>query len=383
MLEGRQKIAAKGNFISMRLKNNSHVMYCLNIHPGEHLDEILASIENSTLRVKEKVCPDAYFGLGLRLSYRAAQELSVRLKDFLEFLKGNRLYVVTVNGFPFGLFHGTRVKEKVYLPDWTSVMRLDYTLKLAEILACLLPEGETGTMSTVPSHFGKKEEPLAVSNLLMAVAFLREIERRTGKHIILSLEPEPGCYLDSLDSVIHFFKNIFRIDKSAREYLGVCLDCCHIAVEFESPLVWFKRLRECGIEVTKIQISSALRAENLCNPHQILLPFYDKVHLHQVHILSEQGIVRFRDLPEALDRPFRGEWRIHFHVPLTWSGDEISSTTSLIEDDFFRQIASTGKRHVEVETYSYEVLPGTKLPLIDSITSELEWLKEKFDRVIE
>lgn len=358
-------------------------MYCLNIHPGEHLDEILTSIEKYALRVKEKVCPDACFGLGLRLSYVAAQELSVKLKDFLEFLDFNGLYVVTVNGFSFGSFHGMRIKERVYHPDWTSVMRLNYTLKLAETLAGLLPEGETGTISTVPSHLGKKEEPLAVSNLLMAVVFLREIEGRTGKRIVLSLEPEPGCYLDSLDSVKNFFKNIFTIDESARRYLGVCIDCCHVAVEFESPSGWLKRLTECGIEVIKIQVSSALRAENLRNPSRILLPFYDKEHLHQVHILSEQGMIRFRDLTNALDQPFRGEWRVHFHVPLTWSGNEVSSTACLIEDDFFKQIMSTGRRHIEVETYSYGTLPGAKIPVVDSITSELEWLKEKFDRVIE
>ncbi len=361
----------------MRLKNNNHVMYCLNIHPGEHLDEILTCIEEYALKVKERVCPDACFGLGLRLSYVAAQELSAKLKDFLEFLNNNKMYVVTINGFPFGSFHETRVKEKVYLPDWTSIMRLNYTLKLAEILASILPEGEIGTISTVPLHFGKKEEPLAVSNLLMSVVFLREIEKRTGKRIILSLEPEPGCYLDSLDSVINFFKRIFGINEYTRGYIGVCLDCCHTAVEFESPFVWFKRLTDFGIEVIKIQISSALRIEDLQNPRQMLIPFYDKVHLHQVHILSRQGIVRYRDLPDALDRPTGGEWRIHFHVPLTWSGNEISSTAGLIEDDFFKQIISTGKRHIEIETYSYETLPDLKLPIVDSIVSEMEWLKEK------
>lgn len=365
----------------MKWENNNHVMYGLNIHPAERLDEIFAAIKNYTLRVKAKVCPDKDFGLGLRLSQRAARELLVRLEEFRTFLHDNQLYVVTINGFPFGSFHGTRIKENVYLPDWSSEKRVAYTMDLAKILANILPEGEIGTISTVPFHYGKKEKALAASNLLKLVVFLKKLEEKTGRHIIVCLEPEPDCYLDLLESTVEFFEKIFIIRESARRYLGICLDCCHAVVEFESPLSWLEKLVQLDISVAKIQISSAIRAVAPHNPQRIFMPFNDKEYLHQVRISSKEGILRFKDLPDALSRAFQGEWRVHFHVPLLWSGYGISSTTDLIEDNFFRQIMIAGKRHIEIETYSYMVLPGTKLPMIDSIASELEWLKEKFDTI--
>lgn len=357
-------------------------MYCLNIHPDEHFHEIIASIEKYVLKVKTKICPGTDFALGLRLSYIAARELLMKLEDFKLFLEQKNLYVVTINGFPFGPFHGTRIKENVYLPDWSSMIRVAYTLDLARVLASILPKGETGTISTVPSHYGKQEKASVIPNLLKVVDFLKEIEKRTGNYIILSLEPEPDCYLDSLGSTVDFFQTIFKRDESARRYLGVCLDCCHVIVEFESPLYWFKKFTQLGIQITKIQISSALRTVISQNPQRIFLSFNDETYLHQVRILSERTLLRYRDLPDALAQAFHGEWRVHFHVPLIWQGGKVSSTTNLIEDDFFRQILVSGEKHIEVETYSYEVLPGTKPILIDSIVSELEWVKEKFDCVM-
>ncbi|MCF6159107.1 MAG: hypothetical protein E3K32_11190 [wastewater metagenome] len=365
----------------MKLENGNHLMYCLNIHHGEHFDEILAAIEDYSLKVKERICPDKDFGLGLRLSHTAVQEFLTRIKDFKTVLERNKLYVVTINGFPFGPFHGTRIKEHVYLPDWSSLSRVAYTCGLARIISCILPEGETGTISTVPSHYGREEKPSVIFNLLKVVDFLEEIEKRTGKHIILSLEPEPDCYLDTLHSVIDFFENIFRRNESAKRYLGICLDCCHVLVEFESPLHWFNKLTECGILVNKVQISSALRTVIPYNPLQALASFHDEEYLHQVRILSDRGVSRFRDLPDALTHAFSGEWRVHFHIPLTWSGTGVSSTINLIEDEFFRQVMICGKKHIEVETYSYNLLPGIKPCLIDSITSELEWVKERLGSI--
>ena len=53
------------------------------------------------------------------------------------------LYVFTINGFPYGCFHGARVKENVYVPDWRTPERRDYTNLLADILADLLPRNLT------------------------------------------------------------------------------------------------------------------------------------------------------------------------------------------------------------------------------------------------
>ena len=401
---------------NMELAHHNHVMYCLNIHPGEHWHENLKAISNYSLKVKEKICPQAPFALGLRLSAQACRELKPELDTFKAFLDQNSLYVVSLNGFPYGPFHGRRIKEKVYLPDWSSPLRVAYTRNLAEILACLLPDGEPGTISTVPVHYGKEKTPLAMSHLIEGVEFLARLEERTGKYIVLALEPEPDCFLDRLDSIREFFQQIYSASPLCLRYLGVCLDTCHAAVEFESPLLWLEKLRQDEIQVPKIQVSAALIAKNPQDPGRIFLPFSDEVYLHQTRVLVDEKyerygkdgiddgddgdgkdgrdgingggsrsvaslgrgiggtIARFKDLPEALASNLRGDWRVHFHVPLTWSGEELSSTARLIEEDFFRQSLLAGGTHFEVETYSFGVLPDPKPPVIDSLCMELEWL---------
>lgn len=358
----------------MELAHHNHIMYCLNIHPGEHWPENFQAICRYSLKVKERVCPTAPFALGLRLSARSCRELRPELEKFKAFLNQNSLFVVSLNGFPYGQFHGRRIKEEVYLPDWSSPLRVAYTLDLIKILAALLPEGETGTISTVPASYGKEQKDTVIPHLLDVAEFLAHLEERTGKRILLALEPEPDCMLDYLDSVRNFFRQLFAAAPFTQKYLGVCLDTCHAVVEFESPLDWLEKLGEEGIQVPKIQISAALRAKDSSNPRRIFLPFSDEVYLHQTRVLAQEKILRFNDLPEALADNLPGEWRVHFHVPLTWSGNELSSTAQLIEDEFFRQAMSTGGRHFEIETYSFDVLPGPKPPVVDSLCMEIQWL---------
>ncbi len=366
---------------------NNHLMYCLNIHPGERWEENLAAIGQYALEVKKRFCPKAPFALGLRLSAHAANELLSHLKDFITFLHRHNMYVVSINGFPYGPFHGEAIKEKVYLPDWSSSLRVSYTLDLANILAGILPEGETGTISTVPAHYGKEENPRAKANLLSIASSLAKIEKKTGKQIILALEPEPDCLLDTLDSAMSYMKKLYTQNQSAARYLGICLDTCHAAVEFESPLLWLQKLRREGIQVPKIQISAALlaqiplRRQKQNRPHNlqhIFTSFADKYYLHQTRVLSSKGkVLKFYDLPDALTSAPCGEWRVHFHVPLIWSGREISTTASFLNDEFFREARIGNKKHYEVETYSYGVLPGPKAPIVESIVSELSWTHEK------
>ena len=76
---------------------------------------------------KERVQPNGRYAIGLRLSDQASRELAdpKAILDFQRWLEQHDCYVFTINGFPFGQFHGTRVKEKVYLPDWTDARRLE------------------------------------------------------------------------------------------------------------------------------------------------------------------------------------------------------------------------------------------------------------------
>src|SRR6187402_2628487 len=130
----------------MILNHGLHLAYCTNVHPGEDWAQTFCSLTEHTLKVKERVQPRGRYAIGLRLSDRAASELSepATLQAFRRWLEEHDCYVFTINGFPFGAFHGTRVKENVYRPDWTDIRRLEYTNRLFDLLVELLPPDVAG-----------------------------------------------------------------------------------------------------------------------------------------------------------------------------------------------------------------------------------------------
>src|SRR5436309_10473507 len=101
----------------MKLNHGLHLAYCTNIHRGETWGETFDALKRYTLAVRDRVSPSRPYAIGLRLSQRAATELNEPpvIRSFQKWLAENHCYVFTINGFPFGRFHGGRVKEYVYL----------------------------------------------------------------------------------------------------------------------------------------------------------------------------------------------------------------------------------------------------------------------------
>lgn len=320
----------------MKLNRGLHLAYCTNIHRGETWREMLDSLKNHALAVREKVCPRASFAIGLRLSNQAAMELSERktLLEFQKWLEKNDCYIFTINGFPFGQFHGAHVKEKVYLPDWTSPARLNYTNLLFDLLAEILPAGIEGSVSTVSGSFkefisNREQENKIRKNLFRCVEHISRVSQKSKKKLHLGLEPEPLCLLENSAETISFFeqlraehKNDLRLD----EFLGVNYDCCHFAVEFEEPRTALAAFQDAGIKISKIHLSSAIKTKATNEARAELKKFADDVYLHQVVERGANGQLKFfRDLPDALAAENQksetrnqksDEWRIHFHVPL-------------------------------------------------------------------
>ncbi|NHZ41624.1 metabolite traffic protein EboE [Massilia aquatica] len=369
----------------------AHLSYCTNIHPGESWDEIGAALDRYIPQVRARLAqsghaPPGPFGIGLRLSAAAAASLSEApaLRAFQQQLARLDAYVFTINAFPFGAFHGGRVKEQVYQPDWRHAQRLDFTLHAAHILAQLLPVGVEGSISTVPGAFGDAGEqagaPIA-ANLIGAVAQLAALERASGKRIVLALEPEPACLLESVDDVLAFFAAhlsgpaanarlaaLAGCDEAAaqvllRRHLGVCFDVCHAAVGFEDPLAALARLHQAGIAVPKIQLSCAVRIARMhAGLAEAVARLDDGVYLHQVSVRGAQ-LRRYTDLPQAL-QAFRrgeaeGEWRIHCHVPVLAGADgELASTDEQLRAVLGALGGMARLPHLEVETYTWDVLPA-------------------------
>ena len=384
-----------------------HLTYCLNVHPGETWDENLAAIRNYTLPIRDRLGLKGPFGLGLRLGHQAAKTLrdKQRLQSFKSFLKEHDLYVFTINGFPYSDFHDVEVKQKVYAPDWREKARLDYTLSLAEILAGLLPENVSGSISTVPGSYkswisSEDHKRDMIRNLMACVARFADIENKTGKHLHLGLEPEPDCFIETTGEVVAFMRgdllpfgreylaqwhgfNLSKAEKAIREHLGICFDTCHMSVQFEGIRQSIKMLRKEGIRLSKVQLSSALRVTDVKTKTERLKAFCDPVYLHQVKALSPKGdILGYSDLPEALSDDFMleqggREWRIHFHVPLYFRGDkDFGSTSDELTPAFFKEAVDARCDHFEIETYTFQVLPEAyrRKGIVESITDEYDYV---------
>jgi len=390
----------------------AHLTYCTNIHPGESWAEVKANLERYVTAVKAAVAPDRDFGVGLRLSAAAAEALRdpATFEALAGFPADNGRYVFTINGFPYGTFHGARVKEDVYLPDWQDEERLRYTDLLADHLAGLLPEDETlrGSVSTVPGAFKPRAESAAAvermaSLMLRHAGHLVRLHAETGRQIDLAIEPEPCCFLETVDETIRFFedhlfarKAVRALEESTglrgdaaeealRRHLGVCLDLCHAAVEFEDPQGCIDDFRRAGIGIGKIQVSAGLRFEGVGRDTvDLLRPFADEVYLHQLVERTDGRLNRYVDLPEAFRAHAGGngsrEWRVHFHVPIFLDDlGAFATTQGFIRDVLARHRHDPLTDHFEVETYTWDVLPEAyrREGIVNAVSRELSWTLEQ------
>src|SRR3989440_1505145 len=371
-----------------QLSGDVHLTYCTNIHAGQSWQDIRASLDEHVPAIKSTVAQSQPMGVGLRLSGEAAAvaRQPQALDSFRDQLLALGAYVFTINAFPFGPFHGVRVKEDVYLPDWRDRERVAFTANSAAVLAAVLPNDVEGSISTVPGAFkpnGRSSEAIAAmaGNLVMAVADLVDVERRTGKRIALALEPEPCCFLETTDESIAFFKDMLlkpetldtlgsvtgvsrqEAEVLLRRHLGICYDVCHGAVEYEDIVAASDRLLAAGVAIPKIQLSAAMRVPTMKKDLVAAVMRYNEgVYLHQSIVRRNESLVRYVDLPDAVaafgEGQADGEWRIHFPVPGVFPDlGEISSTRSDLVATLAALRQKTRSSHLEVETYTWDVLP--------------------------
>jgi len=390
-----------------------HLTYCSNIHPGETWSDHFLKLKENIPFIKKKISPFEPFGIGLRLSNSASLELRKQenLEEFKNWLAYNDCYVFTMNGFPYGGFHNTRVKDQVHAPDWLSPERASYTIRLAQILAAILPEGVDGGISSSPLSYKywHKEDSLpdifqtATFNLLQVVDQLIKIKRTTGQLIHIDIEPEPDGLLGNgkeflqwyvqylLPLGIQFIQDRYSINEDEassmiREHVQLCYDVCHFAVCYEDHAHMIEQVRSLGIKTGKIQISAALKSpfpENTKERNSYISAFKkfnEPVYLHQVVARKKDGkLLSYPDLDIALAdalNPDVVEWRAHYHVPLFVSSyGVLQSTQADIEKVLSIHDQNIFTFHLEIETYTWEVLPDDmRLPVNESIIREMQWV---------
>jgi hypothetical protein len=394
----------------MRFNEKYHLTYCTNIHAGGNWEETFDSLKQHLPQIKKAVCPDQPFGLGLRLGNMASLELGQgHLQEFKEWLNNEDCYIFTMNGFPYGNFHGEPVKDQVHVPDWTTPERLDYTLRLFKQLDVLAPEGMECGISTSPvsyKHWFDSEEDKrkaltsGAKNMVRIAVELYQMEKTSGRYMHLDVEPEPDGFLENTPEVLDFYSKYlvpeaieafteFQMTKEQasellKRYITVCYDVCHFALAYEAPNLTFEKLKEAKIKIGKIQVSAALkimydheRADEIWNT---LAQFNEPVYLHQVTELVNGKVKTYNDLPMVLERkaPFT-ELRSHFHVPIFLKDyGLLHSTQDQIEGVLAYLKNHLVSHHIEVETYTWDVLPNDlKLPITESIARELNWMKSR------
>ena len=375
--------------------------YCTNIHPAESWAETREALFTCVPRIRQELAAmdsplkNLPLGIGLRLSARAAAELletphaAETLKSWLED-QGAR--VETLNGFPYGNFHGQRVKERVFQPDWTTPERFEYTCNLFRILALIGDEqADRLTVSTLPashSWFHADEERI-FSRLDAMSGFLDVLGRQTGRLMQLGLELEPFGHFYDTDGAIRFFnglRNRSRRPELIERHLGLTYDTCHFAILREEPEFTLSAWEENNIALCKVQFSNALECR-ICGEEDLerLRQFDDGVYFHQTSILHREGVMLFPDLPNALayGRDYAEEmrdsqWRIHYHIPLYASPETPLKGTEefILKTRNFLRSRKGPQPHLEVETYTWSVLPDhMKIPLAAQIARELHYIE--------
>ncbi len=365
------------------------IAYCMNVHRGDDLPSVLKALETITLPVGEAMGNGTSIPVGFRFGAELAALLRTpeRLRKLASYMRQHHLSAIGINGFPYGSFHGEIVKTAVYEPDWTDARRIMYTRNLfyalTQLPAMRTPEDHPVSVTTVPLAYdrgqGISDEFLV--HLCDMTLFLRKLEGFTGQRMCLALEPEPDCLLETTTQIVDFFERLWlhpNWNPAYRDYIGICFDTCHFALGYEEPLYALRSLVSAKVPVARIQVSAALEFTPYTTIED-LQPFLDTTYLHQTRRReNDASITYFPDLTVDVLREIIGRrGRIHYHLPLAWSGNErLGTTRNTLTPAFWRYVRAGGWP-VEAESYAYFVLPDylRKRTLSESILEDLTWIR--------
>jgi sugar phosphate isomerase/epimerase len=387
-----------------------HLTYSTLVHPGDTWAEMWDSLNRYVPAVKARVSPNQSFGVSLRLSASSAQTLTgdrherERLK---EFLRSHDMYLYTVNAFPYGPFKNRVVKKDVYEPDWSTDARATYTMQVADILAEVAAPHVNPSIQSPPLGFKPKvtgPEYVAefTHHVIRVIAHMVQLEKRTGRTVTLALEPEPYCFLETTEEALAYFKDHLysfegvellrnqtglskpQAEAALRKHLGMVYDICHQAVEYEDIGASLQALADAGIPVFKLQEAAALRMPKVDRDVvEALKPFADTVYLTQTVEKKDGKLTRFLNLEDAFEAfendPGPREWRTHVHVPvfLDKIGPYFETTRFAIEDALKFHKKNKQSPQLEIETYTWDVLPDSMKTgsIVDYVQRELDWVK--------
>jgi len=395
----------------MNLGNNlGHLTYSTLVHQTDDWDQLWASVNRYLPAVKARVAPHDKFGVCLRTSAPSAAALSAdpaKRATLKQFFADQDLYLYTANAFVYGVFKKQVIKEDVYEPDWQTPERREYTKQVATLLAELAPEGVNPSIQSAPLGFKPKvtgDDVVAAytSNVIEVVAHLVQLETQTGKTVTLGLEPEPRCYLETTDETITYFTNHLFSPQTAerlatatglhvadaaaamKKHMGVVFDIGHQSVGYEDIPASLHKLVDAGVPIVKLQEAASMYIPDVTQKTvDALQTFAKTIYLSQTCQKKDGQTTWFLNLEDAFEAfqtdPGPREWRTHFHVPvfLTDLGGGFGTTRFALEQALAVHKQTPLSTHLEIETYTWDVLP-THLKtgdIVEYVTRELDWVK--------
>ncbi len=386
-----------------------HLTYSTLVHPADDWEQLYHSLVTYLPKVKARIAGNKPFGVCIRLSASSAATLAASSKErdkLKKFLGDNDMYVYTANAFVYGHFKGNVVKEQVYEPDWRGEERTQYTINVADVMADICPAGIAPSIQSAPLGFkprvtGSDVVASYTDHVLRVVAHLIALEDRTGRTVQLALEPEPYCFLETTDEVIDYFTRhlysgasveklaklahvpIAEANAALRRHLGIVYDICHQAVEYEDIPQSLQKLVDAGVPIFKFQEAAALHIPDVTKPVVETLKRYAKtIYLTQTIQKMDGKLTKFLNVDDAIaafeKEPGPREWRTHIHVPVFLDDlGQFRTTRFAIADGLKFHKQKPLSRHLEVETYTWDVLPDAlkSNDIVDYICRELEWVR--------
>lgn len=386
-----------------------HLTYSTLVHPADNWEQLYNSLVTYLPKVKERIAGNKSFGVCIRLSASSAETLAnsaaerAKLKKFLD---DNDMYIYTANAFVYGHFKGDKVKEQVYEPDWRGEERTQYTINVANVLADVCPAGIAPSIQSAPLGFkprvtGSDVIASYTDHVLRVVAHLIALEDKTGRSVQLALEPEPYCFLETTDETVAYFRDrlysgasveklaklahvpISEANEALRRHVGIVYDICHQAVEYENISESLQKLVDGGVPIFKFQEAAALHIPEVTQDVVNTMKRYAKtIYLTQTIQKKDGKLTKFLNVDDAIaafeKEPGPREWRTHIHVPIFLDDlGQFRTTRFAIEDGLRFHKQKPLSRHLEVETYTWDVLPDNlkKGDIVDNVCRELEWVK--------
>ncbi|HFL8824107.1 MAG TPA: metabolite traffic protein EboE [Candidatus Azoamicus sp. OHIO1] len=394
--------------------NNQHkynLTYCLNVFKSKNWEETLYNIKIFVSNIK-KTYPNKEIGIGLCISNSISKELIKKrnLLDLIILIKNENIYIPSINGFVYKKFHQKSIKDKIYIPEWTSNSRILYTKLLIKILKELLPKNVNGSITTLPISYkpwiNKKNKTYifykSSINISKIIDILININKKYKKLIHLDIEPEPNCLIENSKEIVRFYKlwllpigsdylrNKYNIEKKIaialiKDHIKICYDICHFSTNFEKTTTIIKLLTKEKIKIGRIQISSAIKIKTpkkkekfkkIINKisHLSYSPF-----LHQTVEKNNNQIKKFIDIKYAIKtikKNKKSEWRIHCHLPIYLKKYSILETTNKDTKSVLKNLINNKiTNHIEIETYTYNVISPNS-DIMASIIKEYNWVIE-------